>query len=163
MTLTPTRQNILIAALIAAAVLVLLLIAKLIRKMKAPVNPVKGKITSKFGIRTAPTAGASTNHNGVDVGVPVGTSVVAPWDGAVADTYTNDKGGLQLILKHSNGYRTGYAHLSEVSVKKGESVKAGQQVCLSGNTGITSGPHLHFTLTDPKGNKVNPETMFNFA
>lgn len=147
--------------LLAAAV-ALLLVIKLIKRMTKPVNPVKGKITSKFGKRQAPTAGASTDHNGVDIAVPVGTQVVAPWSGTVMSTYSNAAGGRQMIVKHSNGYRTGYAHLSGYVASKGQTVKQGEAICLSGNTGHSTGPHLHFTLTNPAGQKVDPETVFDF-
>lgn len=126
------------------------------------VQPVKGKVTSKFGPRTAPLPGASTNHNGVDVAVPVGTEVHAPWAGTVENVYSNSLGGKQMILRHNNGYKTGYAHLSEQLKAKGDRVRAGEVIALSGNTGNSTGPHLHFTLTDKKGNKIDPETKFNF-
>ena len=144
-----------------AAALVTIQIIKLMNRLNAK-NPVTGPITSKFGKRKAPVAGASTYHNGVDVGVPVGTQVVAPWDGTVLSTYSNAAGGNQMIVKHPNGYRTGYAHLSEFCAQKGDRVAAGQTICLSGNTGRGTGAHLHFTLTNPAGQKVDPETVFDF-
>lgn len=140
----------------------LLLLIKLIKRMTQPINPVTGKISSKFGRRKAPTPGASTYHNGVDIAVPVGTEVKSPWDGTVLQTYFNDTGGRQMIVTHTNGYRTGYAHLSAYRARAGQQVKAGDTVCLSGNTGHSTGPHLHFTLTDPDGAKIDPESMFNF-
>lgn len=144
-----------------ATVLLIIKIIKTMNKMNAK-NPVTGPITSKFGKRKAPIAGASTYHNGVDVGVPVGTQVVAPWDGTVLSTYSNAAGGNQMIVKHPNGYRTGYAHLSEFCAQKGDRVAAGQTICLSGKTGRGTGAHLHFTLTNPAGQKVDPETVFDF-
>lgn len=163
------KDTLFFSALAAAIIVLLYLIIKKIKSLKTmntdttkPINPVIGKITSKFGKRTAPTAGASTTHNGVDVAVPVGTRIRAPWDGTVLDTYSNAAGGTQMIVTHPNGYRTGYAHLSGYIKRKGENVKAGEGICLSGNTGHTTGPHLHFTLTDPHGGKIDPETMFDF-
>ena len=144
-----------------AAALLTVIIWKTMNKLNAK-NPVVGPITSKFGKRPAPVAGASTYHNGVDVAVAVGTEVKAPWDGTVLNTYSNASGGRQMILKHTNGYRTGYAHLSEFRAQKGDRVTAGQTVCLSGNTGHSTGPHLHFTLTNSAGQKVDPETVFDF-
>ena len=144
-----------------AAALLAIQFIKSMNKLNAK-NPVTGPITSKFGKRKAPIAGASTYHNGVDIGVPVGTEVKAPWDGTVLSTYSNEAGGRQMILKHPNGYRTGYAHLSEFCAQKGDRVAAGQTICLSGNTGRGTGAHLHFTLTNPAGQKVDPETVFDF-
>lgn len=144
-----------------AAALVTIQIIKLMNKLNAK-NPVTGPITSKFGKRKAPIAGASTYHNGVDIGVPIGTEVKAPWDGTVLSTYSNEAGGRQMILKHPNGYRTGYAHLSGYVAAKGQTVKQGDTICLSGNTGRGTGAHLHFTLTNPAGQKVDPETVFDF-
>jgi murein DD-endopeptidase MepM/ murein hydrolase activator NlpD len=140
----------------------LLLLIKLIKRMTQPINPVTGKISSKFGRRKAPTPGASTIHNGVDIAVPVGTEVKSPWDGTVLQTYANDAGGRQMIVAHTNGYRTGYAHLSAYRARAGQKVKAGDTICLSGNTGHSTGPHLHFTLTNPDGAKIDPESIFNF-
>lgn len=128
----------------------------------APLNPITGPITSPFGQRTAPTTGASTYHNGVDIAAPIGTTVHAPWDGTVANTYANSKGGNQLIIQHPNGYRTGYAHLTRALVSPGQTVAQGDPIALTGNTGITTGPHLHFTLTNPNGNKIDPTTLFSF-
>lgn len=151
-----------IIKLLAAAVVLLLAIKLYKRMIKEPINPVTGKVTSPFGKRKAPVAGASTYHNGVDIGVPVGTEVVAPWDGTVLSVFSNEAGGRQMIITHTNHYRTGYAHLSGYIATKGQKVKAGQPICRSGNTGRGTGAHLHFTLTDPDGAKIDPQTMFNF-
>ena len=142
----------------AAAVAVAILYFRRWRK----VQPVKGKITSKFGYRSAPKAGASTWHNGVDIAVPVGTRVRSPWAGRVSDTLYNSSGGKQMIVDHYNGYKTGYAHLSEWKRNKGDRVAAGSVIALSGNTGNTTGPHLHFTLTGKDGVKMDPEKKFHF-
>jgi murein DD-endopeptidase MepM/ murein hydrolase activator NlpD len=121
--------------------------------------PVKGRVTSKFGYRKAPTAGASTGHNGLDIGVPIGTAVICPANGTVKNVYSNNAGGNQLIIEHTNGFRTGYAHLSKTLVSIGEKVKEGQKVAETGNTGISTGPHLHLTLRK-NGELVNPEDYF---
>ena len=144
-----------------AAALLSIKLLKRMNKLNAT-NPVTGRITSKFGKRKAPIAGASTYHNGVDIAVPAGTEIKSPWDGTVLQTYSNDAGGRQMIVTHTNGYRTGYAHLSAFRARAGQQVKAGDTICLSGNTGRSTGPHLHFTLTNPDGAKIDPETIFNF-
>ena len=130
------------------------------RKMKA-VNPVTGKITSKYGYRQHPVTGENKLHNGVDIGVTSGTSVLSPWDGTVNNVYSNAAGGKQILIDHTNGYTTGYAHLSEQLVTAGQTVAAGQVIAKSGNTGQTTGPHLHFTLRK-NGELVDPETIFDF-
>lgn len=154
-----------VAAMVAVLAAVVILIVRLARKRKAPINPVCGTVTSHFGRRNAPVAGASTNHNGVDISVKTGTNVRAPWGGTVT-TAKNDTtygGGLTVVVSHPNGYTTGYCHLSQFCVGVGDKVKAGSVIALSGNTGRTSGPHLHFTLTDTATNqKLDPETIFNF-
>lgn len=131
--------------------------------MKTAIKPVSGKITSRFGTRTAPTAGASSNHNGIDIAAPLGTPIVAPLDGEVTNINTHATGGKQLIIKHNNGYKTGYAHLSAYAVVQGQSVTQGQTIAYVGNTGASTGPHLHFTVTNPLGVKVNPEDYINFS
>lgn len=142
----------------AAAVAVAILYFRRWRK----VQPVKGKITSKFGYRSAPTAGASTWHNGVDIAVPVGTKIRSPWAGKVSSVFYNASGGKQMIVDHYNGYKTGYAHLSEWKMEEGDRVAAGSVIAISGNTGNTTGPHLHFTLTGKDGVKMDPEKKFHF-
>ena len=119
------------------------------------VDPVKGRITSRYGMRNGRL------HNGTDIAVAVGTPVKSPWRGTVSETYTNSAGGKQIIINHPNGYRTGYAHLSEYRVSSGQKVRRGQVIALSGNTGGSTGPHLHFTLRK-NGQLVDPESKFNF-
>lgn len=146
------RLYITISASILALAAAIAIIALWRRK---GVDPVKGKVSSKYGVRN------SGFHNGTDIAVPVGTAVKSPWRGTVIDTYSNAQGGLQMIIDHHNGYRTGYAHLSATVAKKGDSVSRGQVVARSGNTGHSTGPHLHFTLRKD-GERVDPESIFNF-
>lgn len=107
-------------------------------------------------------------HNGVDLRIK-NEKIYSPLSGVVlmADQTKEasaDKGGKELIILHENGFRTGYAHLSDIKVNKGDKVQAGQLVAVSGNTGTnTTGAHLHFTLTDPNLNKIDPEHYFNFS
>ena len=127
------------------------------------INPVSGRVTSRFGYRPHPVTGkASSYHNGVDIAVPLGTAIIAPADGTVTTVNSTAAGGLQVIITHTNGWRTGYAHLSSQLVRQGQTVRQGETIALSGNTGQTTGPHLHFTLTDPSGNKTDPEKYFTF-
>ncbi|GAB4044623.1 M23 family metallopeptidase [Spirosoma litoris] len=146
---------------VIAGVLVLVAgAAVLIRqKLRAVlVWPLAGtvRITSAFGNRVAPTAGASTDHTGIDLAAPVGTPVKCPADGAVTNVYTTGSGGNQLTILHDNGLTTGYAHLSRYGVKSGDRVLTGQIIAYTGNTGTTTGPHLHFSVKDKLGQFVDP-------
>lgn len=123
-------------------------------------KPVAAKITSKFGYRTDPKTGKPNEfHNGIDLAVPAGTQVKSPMNGIVEAVNSGGAGGNELIVKHSNGYKTGYAHLTKALVKKGDKIQQGQVIALTGNTGKSTGPHLHFTLTDPSGAKVDPQKL----
>lgn len=120
-------------------------------------RPVIAKISSGFGYRTDPKTGKKGEfHNGIDLAVPTGTPVKAPMDGVVSLVNSGGDGGNQIIIRHSNGYYTGYAHLSRLLVKKGDRIKQGDVIALSGNTGKSTGPHLHLTMTDPAGAKIDP-------
>ncbi|HNA32686.1 MAG TPA: M23 family metallopeptidase [Flavobacteriales bacterium] len=114
--------------------------------------PVKGHstVSSPFGSRTAPTAGASTDHNGIDIPAPVGTPVQAPWNGTVRQVYWNSAGGNQLIIDHDDGRVSGYAHLDTTAVVAGQKVSRGETIATVGSTGHVTGPHLHFTARPSK-------------
>lgn len=121
-------------------------------------SPLVGSFTvsSKYGNRVHPVTGKETFHNGIDIPLPVGTDLRAMYNGKIADIYENTQGGIQMLIDYDNGFRSGFAHLSETLVKKGETVKKGQIVARSGNTGQSTGPHLHLTLRK-NGELVNPE------
>jgi murein DD-endopeptidase MepM/ murein hydrolase activator NlpD len=123
--------------------------------------PVFGPITSPFGMRYHPILHRWKLHTGTDFGVPVGTAVRAAADGVVLDAFRNSAYGNRVIVDHGliNGVYvvTTYNHLSRWVVRAGEKVKRGQVIAYSGNTGWTTGPHLHFeVLID--GRFVNPMT-----
>lgn len=148
--------------IIAAAALIALAYGFVIFKRKmGKENPVTGKVVSKYGYRKHPITGEYKLHNGCDISVPIGAEVKSPWDGTVKKVYTNAVGGNQIIIEHSNGYTTGYAHLSEQLVTVGQQVDSGQVIAKSGNTGQSTGPHLHFTLRY-NGELVDPQTVFDF-
>ena len=129
------------------------------RGTKVPPTYIKpisgGRASSGFGRRTAPTKGASTYHKGQDWAVPVGTTVVASCGGRVSRAGWGSGYGYVVYIDHEDGRQTRYAHLSKILVKVGDYVKQGQKIALSGNTGITSGPHLHFEILI-NGTQVNP-------
>ena len=110
---------------------------------------IPGKITSPFGMRIHPLTHAAKFHNGVDVGVAIGTSVLSPVDGVVRQVYTHATGGLTLILgDKAGGRRFGFCHLSKVFFPAGTPVTRGSIIALSGNTGASTGPHVHFTVKE---------------
>ena len=104
-------------------------------------KPVKGGITtSGFGDTISRTA----SHNGHDWAVNTGTKVRAAAEGVVELAYFSESYGYNILINHNNGFKTRYAHLSEVKVSKGEKVEQSQVIALSGSTGFSTGPHLHF-------------------
>ncbi len=118
----------------------------------------RSRITSYFGHREQPVAGASTYHRAIDIGVPIGTSVYAAADGYVVTTGYSSIRGNYIMVKHADNLYTFYQHLKSVAVPAGRNVSKGQTIAYSGNTGIGSGPHLHFEVrTSPNyGSEVNP-------
>ncbi|MFI2352841.1 M23 family metallopeptidase [Streptomyces sp. NPDC019443] len=112
----------------------------------------------------------SHKHSGQDFAVPVGTPVKAAYNGVVVKAGPNGGGdgpayGNAIVIKHTNGKYSQYAHLSKVNVTVGKSVKAGQTIARSGNTGNSSGPHLHFEIrTTPNyGSALNPMAYLRSA
>ncbi|MGP3777700.1 LysM peptidoglycan-binding domain-containing protein [Halanaerobium saccharolyticum] len=106
--------------------------------------PVSGRITSNFGWRTHPIKKTRLFHNGLDIAVPTGTTVKAAASGEVVHSGWMNGFGYTVIIDHGRGVETLYAHNSRVTVSRGTMVNKGQQVALSGNTGLSTGPHLHF-------------------
>ena len=111
--------------------------------------PLNGeiKVNSSFNpSRRHPVTGRIRPHKGVDFKAAIGTPVYAPADGVVYFSGYQRAAGNYIIIKHKNGYKTVYMHLSKRHVKKGQKVKLGQLIAKSGNTGRTSGPHLHYEI-----------------
>lgn len=106
--------------------------------------PVRGPLSSYFGYRSDPFTGVRSFHTCLDIVVNMGTPVKAAMDGRVADVGYNVNYGNYVILNHSGGLQTLYGHLSSYSVRAGQSVSQGQVIALSGSTGYSTGPHLHF-------------------
>lgn len=119
------------------------------------IYPAHGTITSYFGYRNAPTAGASSNHPAVDIAVPEGTRVSASDGGTVVATGWSGGYGNIVQIDHGNGVVTQYSHLSKVGVRRGQKVARGQEVARSGNTGVSTGPHLDFKMMI-NGEPVDP-------
>lgn len=116
---------------------------------------VSGRISSYFGNRTSPTAGASSYHKGIDISVPVGTGVLAAKGGTVVTAAYSSTAGNYVAISHGDGIYTYYMHCSSLNVSVGQQVAKGQRIAQSGNTGISTGPHLHFAVF-AGGSYVNP-------
>lgn len=114
-----------------------------------------GRITSYFGYRNAPTEGASTYHKGIDIAVPTGTGVLSVQSGSVISATYSASAGNFVSVYHGNGVYSYYMHCSSLLVSAGDSVSKGQEIALSGSTGISTGPHLHFAMF-MGGEYVNP-------
>lgn len=114
-------------------------------------------ITSGYGRRDQPTSGASTNHKALDIGISY-KPVYAPADGYVVMAGWASGYGNFIMIKHSNSLYTCYGHLSQYKVSAGQTVKRGQQIAVSGNTGVSTGPHLHFEVrtSSSYSSRVNP-------
>lgn len=114
----------------------------------------QGKLTARFGSQEHPTLHTITQNTGIDISVPSGTDVVAVADGEVSKIYFLPSFGNLVILNHNNGYRTVYAHLSEILIAEGEQVSEGAQIGKSGES--LSGPMLHFEIYKDR-EKQDPE------
>lgn len=138
----------------------LLLIMKTMKSKVMIMYPAKKMfpVSSAFGNRINPVTKVNEFHSGVDFAMPEGTELFAP-DSAVVSVIREDaKGGKQIVLQHPNNIMTGYAHLSKIMVKKGDTLKQGDLFALTGKTGAVSGSHLHMTAY-VNNEKVNPLTI----
>lgn len=99
-------------------------------------RPVSGRLTQQY----------HGGHNGLDIGIPVGTPIISTMDGRVVHAGWNTQGYGNLVIVENGEYRTYYAHLSSIPVSVGDSVAAGTTIGLSGNTGNSTGPHLHYEI-----------------
>ena len=117
--------------------------------------PSSHKITSGFGYRDKPTAGATSYHQGYDIGASAGAAIVAAADGVVTSTGYSSVLGNYVILSHGGGLFTIYEHCSAVLVSRGQSVSRGSTIAKVGSTGVSTGPHLHFGV-QLNGKYVDP-------
>lgn len=108
--------------------------------------PTKGKLTSRFGWRIAPTTGASTFHKGIDIGKNNGAPIVAPADGTVTFAGRQSGYGNCVEIRHANGITTMYAHMKSYTVTRGQKVKRSDVIGYVGSTGRSTGPHLHYEV-----------------
>lgn len=108
--------------------------------------PIRGPLSSYFGYRPDPFTGVRRFHAGIDIVVDAGTPIHAAMDGRVADVGYNANFGNYIILSHADGFQTLYGHLTSASVAVGDVAAQGAAIGISGNTGYSTGPHLHFGL-----------------
>jgi murein DD-endopeptidase MepM/ murein hydrolase activator NlpD len=114
-------------------------------------DPYTVNARSPWGPRRHPITGKQTFHHGIDVAMPVGTPLTAPADGTVVHKGNNGSGGVTLILRHANNMHTVYYHLQKPShLRGGATVSTGERIAFSGNTGASTGPHLHFELRNSR-------------
>ncbi len=119
-------------------------------------RPVGGPVTSAFGMRVHPITGVRKLHDGTDFGVACGTPVHTAASGTVVGRTTTSAYGKTVVIRHRPGLETSYNHLSHPSVSVGERVSSGDVIGRSGNTGLSTGCHLHFMVLE-SGNPVNPQ------
>lgn len=113
------------------------------------------RISSTYGYRTHPITGTKKFHKGLDIAAPQGNSVYAFADGKVIEAGWNGGYGNWILIDHGNGLKSGYGHLSKISVKTGQRVGTGEKIGAVGSTGDSTGPHLHFEIIK-NGSTVNP-------
>ena len=121
-------------------------------------SPGYKTITSYYGNRQVPIAGATSDHRAIDIGVPTGTPVLSAGNGIVISTEYNSARGYFVIIKHADNLYTLYQHLSKILVSRGQAVSTGKTIAKSGSSGIGTGPHLHFEVRKSQyyGSEVNP-------
>ncbi|ULF98046.1 M23 family metallopeptidase [Vibrio alginolyticus] len=127
----------------------------------SPVGNVR--LSSGFGKRIHPVTKVAKMHRGLDFAVNIGTKIYAPADGVVEVTRRSNKGsGNFLRLQHSFGFSSSYSHLKAFKVKSGQFVKKGQLIAISGNSGLSSGPHLHYEVRFV-GRALNPKPFVDWS
>jgi murein DD-endopeptidase MepM/ murein hydrolase activator NlpD len=119
------------------------------------VRPAAGEFTSGYGGRWG------TMHLGIDIAAPIGTPILSVADGVIIEAGPASGFGLWVRVQHADGTITVYGHVNDYVVSEGQRVKAGQMIAHMGNRGFSTGPHLHFEVWAPGGQKVNPLTWLN--
>lgn len=134
---------------------------KVRRSLLPTITPIQGNyVGSGFGWRVDPIVGAGAMHEGIDFAADIGTPVIAAAGGVVVVAETHPQYGNLVEIDHGNDFSTRYAHLSKITVKDGQFIKRGKNIGLSGNTGRSTGPHLHFEVRY-KGVAQNPSRFLD--
>lgn len=118
------------------------------------VNEIK-RVSDLYGWRVHPISKVVTLHHGIDFAIPTGTDILVTADGKVSRSGWRSGYGNQITINHGYGFKTRYAHLSKINVKKGDKVECGDIIGISGNTGISTGPHLHYEIVR-NGRPIDP-------
>lgn len=118
--------------------------------------PTRGWVTSRFGYRVSPFTGLREFHQGLDISTQMGTPIISPADGVVTRIGMQGGYGKMITIDHGYGSKTRYGHISKAMVKVGARVKRGHTIALVGNTGRSTGPHLHYEVR-VNGLPVNPK------
>jgi murein DD-endopeptidase MepM/ murein hydrolase activator NlpD len=108
--------------------------------------PVQGVISSGFGLREHPVSGEVARHTGIDIRIPMGSAVKATAFGIVSFSGWTSGSGYIVVLEHGHGFSTAYAHNKENIVTVGQKVRKGEQIALSGSSGVSTGPHVHYEV-----------------
>jgi murein DD-endopeptidase MepM/ murein hydrolase activator NlpD len=137
-----------------------------------PVQEKKIPVSSPYGLRVDPFSGKKgsagggqdtrwrkTMHHGIDLAAPIGTPVYAARDGEVVEAKRRGNHGLSIKIRHEDGWYTVYSHNSKLLVEKGDKIRQGDKIALSGNTGRSTGPHIHFEIRRPDQKSVNPRAL----
>lgn len=123
--------------------------------IRAILGGVSARFTSPFGMRIHPVQGIRKMHNGIDLACPTGTPIYAAGAGKVIKASWRGAGGNCVYIAHPDGYTTRYMHMRQILVQVGDVIAAGQRIGLVGNTGVGTGPHLHYEVLKGETN-VNP-------
>ena len=126
------------------------------------VMPVVGTVTSPYGYREHPVYSGESFHKGTDIAADEGSPIYAVKDGLVTESAQAEMAGRYIRLLHSDGTETLYCHCSELLVGAGENVKKGDVIALVGQTGLATGPHLHFELHE-NGEAADPQKILSGA
>ena len=124
------------------------------------INPLYGRRMSRYGWRTHPIKGNRSFHKGMDIASWTGAPIQATADGVVEYAGISGTFGKVVVLQHNYGYRTVYAHCSQLLVDKGDIIKKGQVIAQVGSTGLSTGPHLHYEVRKWR-KTLNPQQFLN--
>lgn len=123
----------------------------------------RNKISSGYGERIHPITGVRTFHDGVDIAVPTGTLLYSAVKGTVTRSFYSDSGGNMITVRTDSGWEITFMHMDSRAVSEGDQIAKGQYVGTSGNTGNSTGPHLHIQVHDADGNSINPVFIIPYS